>query len=157
MYHLIRHGTARTPLHGAPTVDKRCSAVHRGVSYDGRFVGGGAHNQEPDGDTRHRDSDLDRFGSSDRHNTLRPMSLVYYIDLYIDRSDVSCPLGDPCLSLYSLEEQGYTESSIFGTIQYLVVHAVHALILWAGPPLMVRPMSCLVDIGGHTPTASPRA
>ena len=33
-------------------VDKRCSAVHRGVSHDGRFVGGGARDQEPDGDTR---------------------------------------------------------------------------------------------------------
>ena len=29
---------------------------------------------------------------------------------------------------------------------------MHALILWAGPPLMVRPMSCLVDTRGHTPT-----
>ena len=28
----------RTPLPGAPTVDKRCSTVHRGVSHDGRFV-----------------------------------------------------------------------------------------------------------------------
>ena len=28
----------RTPLPGTPTVDKRCSAVHRGVSHDGRFV-----------------------------------------------------------------------------------------------------------------------
>ena len=36
--------------------------------------------------------------------------------------DVSSPLGDPCLSLYSLEEQGYKESIIFGTIKYLVVH-----------------------------------
>ena len=36
---------------------------------------------------------------------------------------VSCPLGDPCLSLYTLEEQGYKESSLFGTIQYLTVHA----------------------------------
>ena len=61
-------------------VDKRCSAVHRGVSYDGRFVGGGARNQEPDGDTRHRDSDLDRFGPSDRRNTLRPVSLLYCIE-----------------------------------------------------------------------------
>ena len=47
------------------TIDKRCLVVH-----DGRFVGEGAHNQEPDGDTRHRDNDLDRFGPSDRHNTL---------------------------------------------------------------------------------------
>ena len=28
----------RTSLPGAPTVDKRCLAVHRGVSHDGRFV-----------------------------------------------------------------------------------------------------------------------
>jgi len=28
----------RTPLPGAPTVDKRCSAVHRGVSHDDRFI-----------------------------------------------------------------------------------------------------------------------
>ena len=61
-------------------VDKICSAVHRGVSRDGRFVGGGARNQEPDGDTRRRDSDLDRFGPFDRRNTLRPVSLVYCIE-----------------------------------------------------------------------------
>ena len=72
--------TARTPLPSAPTVDRICSAVHRGVSRDGRFVGGGARNQEPDGDTRRRDSDLDRFGPSDRRNTLRPVSLVYCIE-----------------------------------------------------------------------------
>ena len=62
-------------------VDRISSVVHRGVSRDGRFVGGGARNQEPDGDTRHRDSDLDRFGPSDLRNTLRPVSLVYCIDL----------------------------------------------------------------------------
>ena len=45
---------------------------------------GGARNQEPDGDIRRRDSDLDRFGSSDRHNTLRLVSLVYCIDMYVD-------------------------------------------------------------------------
>ena len=61
-------------------VDKRCSAVHRGASHDGRFVGGDSHNQELDGDTRRRDSDLDRFGLSDRRNTLRPVSLVYCIE-----------------------------------------------------------------------------
>ena len=27
-----------TPLPSAPTIDKRCSTVHRGVSHDGRFV-----------------------------------------------------------------------------------------------------------------------
>ena len=79
--HLVRHGSARTPLPSAPTVDIILSAIHRGVSHDGRFVGGGARNQEPDGDTRHRDSDLDMFGLSDRRNTLRSVSLVYCIDL----------------------------------------------------------------------------
>ena len=63
------------------TIDKRCSVVHRGVSHDGRFVGGDARNQEPDGDTRRKDSDLDRFGPSARRNTLRPVSLVDCIDL----------------------------------------------------------------------------
>ena len=63
------------------TIDKRCSAVHRGVSHDGRFVGGVARNQEPDGDTRHGDSNLDRFGPSDRRNTLRHVSLVYCIEM----------------------------------------------------------------------------
>ena len=48
-----------------PAVDRISSAVHRGVSRDGRFVDGGARNQEPDGDIRRRDSDLDRFGPSD--------------------------------------------------------------------------------------------
>ena len=51
---------------------------------DGKFVDGGVRNQEPDGDTRHRDSDLDRFGPSDRRNTLRPVSLVYCIE-YMNR------------------------------------------------------------------------
>ena len=84
------------PLPSVPTVDKRCLAVHRGVSCDGRFIGGGARNQEPDGDTRRRDSDLDRFGPSDRRNTLRHVFLVYCIDLdhHVD---------DPCLSLYTPE------------------------------------------------------
>ena len=62
------------------TIDKRYSAVLRGVSYEGRLIGGGARNQESDGDTRRRDSDLDRFGPSDRRNTLRPVSLVYCIE-----------------------------------------------------------------------------
>ena len=49
-----------------------------------RFVGGGARNQEPDGDTRRRDNDLDMFGLSDQRNTLHPVSLLYCIDLYVD-------------------------------------------------------------------------
>ena len=36
--------TACTPLPGMPTIDRICSAVHRGVSHNGRFVGGGARN-----------------------------------------------------------------------------------------------------------------
>ena len=63
------------------TVDRRCSIVYRGASRDSRFVGGGARNQELDSDTRRRDSDLDRFGPSDRRNTLHHVSLVYCIDL----------------------------------------------------------------------------
>ena len=62
-------------------VDKRCSAVLRGVSHEGRLIGGGARDQEPDGDTRRRDSNLDRFRPSDQCNTLRPVSLVYCIEM----------------------------------------------------------------------------
>ena len=69
-----------TIIHG-DIVDRISSVVHRGVSRNGRFVGGGARNQEPDGDTRRRDSDLDRFGLSDRRNTLRSVSLVYCIEM----------------------------------------------------------------------------
>ena len=82
------------------TVDKICSAVLRGVSHEGRLIGGGARDQEPDGDTRRKDIDLDMFGPSDQRKTLRPMSLVYCIEYEIY---VSFPLGDPCLSLYTLE------------------------------------------------------
>ena len=59
-------------------VDRISSVVLQGVSHEGRLIGGGAHNQEPDGDTRRRDSDLDRFGSSDRCNTLRLVFGVFY-------------------------------------------------------------------------------
>ena len=43
---------------------------------------------------------------------------MYCIEMY----GSLCPLGDPCLSLYTLEGYGYKESSLFGTIQYLMVH-----------------------------------
>ena len=33
---------ARIPLPGAPTIDRISSAVHRGVSHDGRLIGRGA-------------------------------------------------------------------------------------------------------------------
>ena len=55
-----------------------------GGAYGGRLSVDGAYNQEPDGDTRRRDNDLDRFGLSDQRNTLRPVSLVYCIDTYPD-------------------------------------------------------------------------
>ena len=69
-----------------------------GGARGGRLSVDGACNQEPDGDTRRRDSDLDRFGPSDRRNTLRPVSLVYYIDVYI------YPLGGPLSLLIYSEE-----------------------------------------------------
>ena len=50
----------------------------RGGARGGRLLVDGACNQEPDGDTRRRDSDLDRFGPSDRRNTLRPVFGVLY-------------------------------------------------------------------------------
>ena len=40
---------------------------------------------------------------------------------------------------------------LYNILRYTSSSAMHALILWAGPPLMVRPMSCLVDTEGHTP------
>ena len=33
--------------------------------------------------------------------------------------------------------------------------AVNALILWAGPPLMVRPLSCFMDTKDHIPQGHP--
>ena len=65
------------------SVDRISSAVHQGASCDDRFVCGDARNQEPNGDTRRRDNDLDRFGPSGRRN-IRPMSLVYCIEMYTD-------------------------------------------------------------------------
>ena len=73
--------SARTSLSGMPTVDKRCSSVLRGVSHEGRLIDRGTRDQELDGDTRRRDNDLDRFGPSDRRNTLCPVSLLDCIDL----------------------------------------------------------------------------
>ena len=80
-----RDQRARAPR-WAPTIDKRCSAVLQGVSHEGRLIGGGAHDQELVGDTRCRDSDLDRFRPSDRRNTLCPVSLVYCIEYEMYRS-----------------------------------------------------------------------
>ena len=62
-----------SPSRGVPVV---------GGARGGRLSVDGVCNQEPDGDTRRRDNDLDRFGPSGRRNTLRPMSLVYCIEMY---------------------------------------------------------------------------
>ena len=43
---------------------------------------------------------------------------------------------------------------LYNILRCTSTSAMHAFILWAGPPLMVRPMSCLMDTGGHTPTTS---
>ena len=47
---------ARTPLPGAPTIDRISSAVLRGVSHEGRLIGRDACNREQEGnrDTRVR-------------------------------------------------------------------------------------------------------
>ena len=74
---------AHTPTWRANCRQNIVGSPPRGIR-DSRFVSGGARNQEPDGDTRRRDNDLDRFGPSDRRNTLRHVSLVYCIDLYVD-------------------------------------------------------------------------
>ena len=81
----VRDQRARAPW-WAPTVNKRCSAVLRGVSHEGRLIGGGACNQERDGDTRRRDNNLDMFRPSDRCNTICTASLVYCIEyeIYVD-------------------------------------------------------------------------
>ena len=48
--------TTRTPLPGAPTVDRISSAVLRGVSHEGRLIGRDVCNREQEGnrDTRVR-------------------------------------------------------------------------------------------------------
>ena len=53
---LFNKETTRTPLPSTLTVDRISSAVHRGVSHDGRLIGRGACDQEQEGnrDTRVR-------------------------------------------------------------------------------------------------------
>ena len=58
-----------------------------------------------------------------------------------------CPLGDPCPSLYALEEYGYKESILFGTIQYLAMHADQCrarldLVGWATSDGATHVLSC---------------
>jgi hypothetical protein len=72
------------PLPGAPLSTKYGRQSTEGGARGGRLSVDGACKQEPDGDTRRRDSDLDSFGPSDRRNTLRHVSLVYCIEMYTD-------------------------------------------------------------------------
>ena len=72
------------PLPSAPLLMKYGQQSTEGGARGGRLSVDSACNQEPDGDTRRRDRDLDRFGPSGRRNTLRPVSLVYCIEMYID-------------------------------------------------------------------------
>ena len=46
--------TARTPLPGAPTVDRISSVVLRGVSHEGRLIGRDACNREQEGNRHTR-------------------------------------------------------------------------------------------------------
>ena len=74
----------RGPLPGVPLSTKYGRQSTEGGTRGGRLSVDDACNQEPDADTRHRDSELDRFGPSGQRNTLRPVSLVYYIEMYTD-------------------------------------------------------------------------
>jgi hypothetical protein len=68
---------------------------------------------------------------------------------------MTCPLGDPFLSLYTPEKKGYKQNILFGTITISSTSynlMIYTLILWASPPHMVRPMYHLVVPGVYTPT-----
>ena len=52
---------ARTPLSGAPTIDRISSAVLRGVSHEGRLIGRDACNRDKKATET---QELDRFGPS---------------------------------------------------------------------------------------------
>ena len=82
----------RTPLPGMPTVDKRCLAVHRGVSHDGRFV---VEVNIIKNKKATETQELDRFGPSERRNTL----LLWSVGLYWLSYDIVCVLMGPCQCL----------------------------------------------------------
>jgi len=46
---------------------------------------------------------------------------------------------------------------LYNILRCTLTSVVHALILGARPPLMMQPMSCLLDTGGHIPTTLLRA
>ena len=66
---------ARTPLPGAPTVDRISSPVHRGVSRNGRFV---IEVRIIKNKKATETQELDRFGPSASRNTL----LLWSVRLY---------------------------------------------------------------------------
>jgi hypothetical protein len=69
---------------------------------------------------------------------------------------MTCPLGDPFLSLYTPKKKGYKQNSLFGTITISSTTfnlMIYVLILWVGSPQMVQPMYHLVVLGIYTPTA----
>jgi len=97
---------------------------------------------------------LSRFG---RRVGVILTSCVWLYWIVLSWDELICPLGDLCPSLYILKGQSYKQSILFGTISCsLAVHAdqhraPHVFILWAEPPLMVRPMSTYEGIGGLYP------
>ena len=70
-------------------LDKRCSAVHRGVSHDGRFV---IEVRVIMNKKATETQELDRFGPSARRNTL----LLWSVGLYWRSYDIVCVLRGPC-------------------------------------------------------------
>ena len=126
----------------------------KGYAHGSRWIDGGARDQEPDGDTRRRDSDLDRFGPSDRRNTLRPVSWCIILNMRcMDRVRQGTPASSYILwSGMVIKKVSYLV--LYNILRCTSTSAMHTLILWAGPPLIVRPMSCLMNTGGHIPTYS---
>ena len=115
--HLVHHGSTHTHPTWHATVDEIWSAVHREGARSGRLSVNGACNQQPDGDTRRRDTNLDRFGPSDRRNTLRPVSLVYCIEYML--SDPSLR-GTPTSPYILWRRRVTSKVSYLVLLQYLV-------------------------------------
>jgi hypothetical protein len=66
--------SARTPLPGAPLSTRYSRQSTEGGTHDGRLVGGGARDDDPDVDAR-RTRGFIQFRPSSRRNTLRPTFL----------------------------------------------------------------------------------
>jgi hypothetical protein len=74
--HLARHGSSARPLPGATLLTKCGRQSTEGYIHDGRLIGRGARNQEPDGnrDTRHK-----IYTTSDRQHGVKPYILCSVI------------------------------------------------------------------------------